>query len=446
MRYGALILLGGMVALLYGCGGATQNLASTGGQSAPHISGQAFAQDLAAAPEATATEIDYRGWKALQLSNGLVTVIAVPAAGGRILSYQLGKLEYLYSDPSLTAKSPGAPDYGGDRMAPVSPDKAALDAAAPGLNGKWIGSITTARGILAEIQMTSPDDKGTGLRLTRTVRLYAGGTHLQVSDTLQNLGEKPVKWSVGSATQALSVAGSKSPQGEVQAFLPAVSTTQHAEGFWSLGGAKDLATLLKGSDKLVQVAYRGQAGQVAVRDAAGWLALTNAVEQNALVRRFPANDLNEYPGDASAEVVATEYAAGKAGGLTLISRGPLQEVAPGKDLTFAQDWYATMATGPITGATEIAALSKPLTLQPQGTKLRLQGQLGVFAAGNLVITLLDASGQPVGTSITVPARPDQAVVVDQTLPGGTAASVKLAMETDRGTPLGEIASLSTAPQ
>jgi hypothetical protein len=436
-----LLILGVAVLVLAGCGGATQSPMSPSDQGQPHISGQAFPQALAAAPEAVAEAADFHGWKALRLSNGLVTVIAVPAAGGRILSYQLGKHEFLWADASLYGKTlTGATDCGGDRPLPVSDDKTATTAAASGLNAPWTGTVTTARGILAEVTLVSPADKASGLQITRVLRLDAGSTHLQVADTLKNLSDKPVKWSPGTATDAIGAPGGKSPQGQVRAYLPVAAATDHPQGFWSLDGT-GLGTLLAGGP--VEVTYHGQAGSLAVNDTAGWLALSDATDDSVYARRFTVHTDEDYPGGATAQVAASTYASGAGGYLTLISRGPLQAIAAGSETTFSQDWYATTAPAPIMDTSEMAAINQPLTLKPQGGQVLLQGRLGVFAPGSVLISLLDASGQPVGTPITVAAAPDKALAVDQVLTVVGASTVKLALQNDRGTPLGEIAELPT---
>jgi hypothetical protein len=289
--------------------------------------------------------------------------------------------------------------------------------------------------------MVSPEDQAAGVQLTRTLRLYAGTTHLQVAESLRNTGDKPAKWSLGSASAVQSVTGSKPPSGEVQAYIPAATgLSAHPEGFWSLSGDKDLAQVLPGGERQVQVAYQGKAGAVAVRNTAGWLAVTDTVNQRTYVRRFQVNELHDYPGGAMVEVVAGEYAGGR-GGLKLLSRGPLQEVAPGRQVTFVQDWFATMAPGPIRGVTDLAALTQPLELKPESDKLRLQGKLGVFAAGNLLITLLDASGQSVGTPISLAVTPSKVLEVNQELRASGASTVRLAMESERGTPLGQVVEL-----
>jgi len=195
------------VLALAGCGGgATPRAVHSSQPQEPHIGGAAFRQPLQPQTEAQAEEFDFHGWQALRLSNGLVTVVAVPAAGGRILSYQLGDHEYLWQNPDLLGKTFPPPqteeerawhNFGGDKVwpapqadwgGPPDPLGTALDGA------EWSGEIVTAEGVYAEIQMVSPkDEQVVGLQATRKVRLYAGSTRLQVTDSFKNVSDRPIE-------------------------------------------------------------------------------------------------------------------------------------------------------------------------------------------------------------------------------------------------------------
>ena len=47
---------------------------------------------------------NFRGWSAAYLKNDLITLIAVPDIGGRIMAYDLGSYPYLYVDRNLAGK------------------------------------------------------------------------------------------------------------------------------------------------------------------------------------------------------------------------------------------------------------------------------------------------------------------------------------------------------
>ena len=43
-------------------------------------------------------QINFRGWNAYEIGNGLIRLVAVPDIGGRIMAYDLGPYAYLYVD------------------------------------------------------------------------------------------------------------------------------------------------------------------------------------------------------------------------------------------------------------------------------------------------------------------------------------------------------------
>ncbi len=468
----ALAMIGAPVALA-GCGSATPGgLVTSRERSEPRIMGEAFPQPLQATSEAQAQEIDYRGQRALQLSNGLVTVVALPGAEGRIVSYRLGAFEYLHTSSATAAEqqqnggrtteggevvrviesgaSPPAPLLAGEGSealprpagegAAVPPGTSAGGTPAPLTTGAWKGEVLTARGIYAEVELLGPEDKQVGLRLTRLLRLYAGSTRLQVTDTLENTGKQPLKCALETVTQLVGAPDKVAPSGQVRLYLPLTPTREHREGFWSRLNEGDTSQFATGGlGRLLEVAYKGKAGEVAANVRSGWLGYAESSGGHALVRRFIASPTGEYAEGAPVRVRTTEAKAGEAW-VELLTASATEEIKAGGVLVLAQDWYATVLPGPIVEASETAAIGEALTLKPEGEGLRLRGRLGVFAPGKVVITLLDASGQRLGEPIAIKATPSAAVVIDQAISGvAGAAAVRLALENASGTPMGDIA-------
>ena len=57
---------------------------------------------------------DFRGWEAVYLRNGFITLVAVPDIGGRVMAYNLGDYPYLFVDPDLAGKLFTAEENQGD--------------------------------------------------------------------------------------------------------------------------------------------------------------------------------------------------------------------------------------------------------------------------------------------------------------------------------------------
>ncbi len=429
--------------LLTGCGGATPGgLASTGNRSEPRIQGEAFPQPLAASAEARAEETDFRSRRALRLSNGLVTVVALPSASGRLVSLRLGEFEYLRTDlaPTAPPSEQAATDSGGDLATPVAeakPDES------PSLSAAWKGEILTARGIYAEVKLTSPEPRPAGLQLSRTLRLYAGSTRLTVTDTLTNSSDQPARWSLQTTTRLTGLIGTGAPRGQVRLYAPLAPAPDHPEGFWPLEKESDTSQFsAPAQHRLLEVTYNGLPGQVALGPGSGWLAYTENGGNHALVRRLQVSTTGDYPNGAPTRLRLAPAEQGVAY-VELLTAAPYQDLRPTASLTLTQDWYATVVPGPVVDTSDQAAICEPLVLKSPGEGFRLTGRLGVFAPGTLLLSPINAAGQTLGVPLRLPVTPGEPVVLDQSLPARPGlAGVQLALENPAGTPLAALASVS----
>ena len=176
----------GIAGILVGCGSGVDSVQPPR-RDTPGInsySPTAGGTQVVAAETATASELDYQGWKALRMQNGLVEVVCVPAIGGRIMSYSMAGHNALWNNPEEYGKTYPAAKSEADRKlhnfggykawpAPQSEWKGPPDPVGSPLEGApWEGKITNASGVYSEITMVSPADNGvTGLQMTRRVRL-----------------------------------------------------------------------------------------------------------------------------------------------------------------------------------------------------------------------------------------------------------------------------------
>ena len=93
---------------------------TSGAQQPANSSANTFAAHL--------DNIDYRGWHAIRLSNGLISLIIVPQIGGRAIQLKLGDQELFFVNPAFAGKvlteadenpSTGQWNYGGDKVWPA---------------------------------------------------------------------------------------------------------------------------------------------------------------------------------------------------------------------------------------------------------------------------------------------------------------------------------------
>ena len=456
MRIAVVLLAAAVVA---GCGAGPSSSRQTSRQQ-PTIRGTSFPQQLEPASQVSVYEDDYHGWPALFMKNGLVTVVAVPAIGGRIMEYKLGSHPFLWVNEAEFGKTYDPPEteedrqwhnYGGYKVwpapqkqwdGPPDPLGSRLD------GGKWTGKITAQGGEIGEIELvSSADEDVTGLQITRRIQMFAGTTKVVVTDIFKNVSAEAITWSICGITQVPgSLSSSKKFSEEARIYFPLNPDSRAPKGFWYLlKGTSDQFELLD-NGKLMQVSYGFEASKIGADVADGWMAYVDDIHQYAFVQRFEERSLSEYP-DQGANVEV--YTSGE--DFAYMEMGTLSQLytlQPGETKSYSQQWYATSLAGPVRDTTELAAIREPLQLEDTAEGLQLTGELGIFAPGTLEINLTDDAGRTVGEPVaTVTVSPAQTVVLDQIVTAQAEASaLALRLVNDHGTLLGEVASVPLATQ
>jgi len=453
----AVVLLA--AAVVAGCGAGPSSSRQTSRQQ-PTIRGTSFPQQLEPSDQVSVYEDDYHGWSALFMKNGLVTLVAVPAIGGRIMEYKLGSHPFLWVNDAEFGKTYDPPEteeerqwhnYGGYKVwpapqkrwdGPPDPLGSALD------GGKWTGKITAHGGQIGEIELVSPADEDvTGLQITRRIQMSAGGTQVVVTDIFKNVSDKAIEWSIWGVTQVPgSLSSTEKFSEEAHICFPLNPDSRAPKGFWYLlKGTSDQFELLD-DGKLMQVSYGFETSKIGADVADGWMAYVDDIHQYAFVQRFEPYSLGAYP-DQGANVEV--YTSGKDFAyMEMETLSQLYTLQPSETKSYSQQWYATSLAGPIREATELAAIREPLQLKDTAEGLQLTGELGIFAPGTLEINLTDDAGKTVGEPVaTVTVSPAETVVLDRIVtPQPQTTAVTLRLVNDRGTPLGQVASVSLATQ
>lgn len=277
--------------------------------------------------------------------------------------------------------------------------------------------------------------------------MFAGTTKVVVTDIFKNVSDEAITWSIRGITQvAGSLSSSEKFSEEARIYFPLNPDSRAPEGFWYLlKGTSDQFELLD-DGKLMQVSYGFETSRIGADVADGWMAYVDDIHQYAFVQRFEERSLSEYPDQGANVEVHTsgeDFAYMK-----MVTLSQLYTLQPGETRSYSQQWYATSLPGPVRETTELAAIREPLELESIEGGLRLTSELGIFAPGTLEINLIDDAGRTVGEPLaTVTVSPAQTVILDQTVTAQLEASaLALRLVNDRGTPLGEVASVSLGAQ
>jgi hypothetical protein len=412
----------------------------------------------------------YRGWDSQRLSNGLIELQIVPEIGGRVVQYKLGEMEFLWVNSQLAGKLPPpggvGPDgawlnYGGDKLWPA-PQGWDNDQQWPGPPDAVLDGLPYAVDILgpeASIRLTSGKDSLSGVRFSRTIRIFPGSTRVRFEATMTNVDTKPRRWGIWAHTQLDAArADGQGYNSQMSAWCPLNPQSHFAKGYGVIFGADDNPSFQVDRERgLLHVSYRYQVGKIGVDSPAGWVATVDAASGAAFVQRFVFEPGKEYPDGASVEFWHNGVGKIRAYNKELIMPddpvenpfvfesevlSPLARLLPGETYTWHYDWYAANLGGdwPVVDCSDAGIVSERLQANLAGGQVNVRGRFGVFAPAAARLIFLGAEG----SHLYVWDRPERAtplkpLVLQTTLqaPDG-AVAVELVLLAADGRILGQL--------
>src|SRR5581483_12050007 len=153
--------------------------------------------------------IEYKGWKAQQLSNHWLQLVVVPENGGRLMQVTFAGHSYLFVNPKLAGKyfPPSSKEwfnYGGDKIW-LLPEGTEDEQHWAGNSDVLDDSPFTFRKISegqhCEVELTSPADSQTGVQISRAIRLDADSTRIAFHVSMKNVTGHTLDWSMQSVSQ-----------------------------------------------------------------------------------------------------------------------------------------------------------------------------------------------------------------------------------------------------
>lgn len=294
-------------------------------------------------------------WELIYLSNGVIELCVAPEIGGRIIQLWFGDQELFYVNPRHLGRAyppeennlrTGWKNYGGSKVWPA-PQGWSGDGQWPGppdpvLDGGPYGCevIEDSSGAVALLLRSAPDPR-TGVVLSREIRIIRGESIVRIRHKMQNLAERPVKWSIWQVTQQLTTTATT-------IIVPSTSWRQiygdvpytHVEPDISAG--------------LLRIRYRNRVAKLGVKPEAGWLMTHDLSRSLALVETFPLFPDLPYPDDAPIEIWVNgdgtytlptgrvDVSADSNGCDQYVETevlSPLIELLPGQSYTFEIQWH-----------------------------------------------------------------------------------------------------------
>ena len=410
----------------------------------------------------TLSRVQYAGWNAFRLANGIVQLYVVPELGGRIIQLRFGSHEFFYVNarhrgrvylPEENCLGAGWKDYGGSKVWPA-PQGWDSDNLWPGppdpvLDGGSYSSRIEEGSESAAVYLESPPDEYTGLTFSREIRLFENSSIVRIVHQMRNTSLRPVRWAIWQVTQQaahhpLIISAPAKRYRQVFGDEPFDHIeVDAARGFWKLE-------------------YRNQVAKFAVEAEHGWLIALRPEAQVAMVERFPLFPSLPYPDGAPLEIWVNG-----SGTFTIhndrIRMGnspdscdpfieteilsPFADLDPGQQYTFPVTWQCTVVSGQaVTGVNSCALVSHPLAVKPEGGHFRIIGVFGLFQCGSLEVVTLDRSGRSLATKAFGDFTPLELCRVDQVVRNQPdLGRVSIRLRAAAGGLLGTVAEASFSP-
>jgi hypothetical protein len=418
--------------------------------------------------------VDYKGWKAQQLSNRWVQLILVPQNGGRLMQVSFAGHSYLFVNPTYAGKylPPTTSrwfNYGGDKiwLLPEGNDD----------EQHWVGNSDVlddgpfvfrklSEGKECEIELTGPADPQTGIQFSRTIRLDADSPRIRFHASMQNVTGHTVEWSMQSVSQydtaeasAPAPADSSSTQSgsrmasrinhDFWTFTPANPSSAYLNRYHVRFGPAENSSASVRDDGLFAVHYVHMAAELWLDSTAGWLAVVDGATRYAMVERFQYEEGRSYPGKASVifwtngpemrlshDGVPSLSADSDASPIYLEAEinSPMCRLRPGESCVLDTEWFPTRAGSEFHGVTDAGIVVQPLKALPvENGKIKLSGSYGVFFSGSLVAHFYDEHGSSLGPRNIAKVNPAEPVLLDtEIVPPGKPARVSLHLEDENG--------------
>ncbi|MDR3676414.1 MAG: DUF4380 domain-containing protein [Acidobacteriota bacterium] len=409
-------------------------------------------------------KVNFEGWAAYELANGVVQLFVVPEIGGRIIQIRLGDQPFLYVNSNLRGKvvppsqlGPEAEwmNYGGSKVWPA-PQGWTSDEEWPGPPDLILDGSPFECRIVEEspesvaIHLTSPHDEYTGVTLSREIRILRGSSDVQISHTMKNTSRRPVRWSIWQVTQ-------HDAHPDLAVFLPA--TTCH-----KVYGEQHYPGLaIDPQRRLLRLQFADVVAKFVMNPEAGWLATLDTRRRTVLAETFQLFPGVPYPDNASAEfwingrgsfmihgdhVDSSDAPAGPDPFLESEILSPMADLQPGQEYSFGIRWHcARIEAQEIVRVNHCAAVATPLCVNRRGEELRATGSFGIFQNGMLELISLLRNGTvhavlPLGT-----VSPTEPCIVNSTLIDAPAlARVSLRLKASDGAILGTVDEANVAPR
>lgn len=413
-------------------------------------------------PICTIEQASFRGWQAVYMRNGIVSLVVVPDIGGRVMAYDLDSYPFFFIDPDLAGKlfsfeenqgdgTMGSwKNYGGDKTWPApqgwenntqwhGPPDPILD------SGRYTIQTIRCQNHAAMLRLNSPPDSRTGLQITRQITLQQGGSRVILDLSFTNISKRQIRWSIWNVTQLraehINPDGSKSPEHACAVTAPLNPQSRFPRGFYVMAGDENNPQWGIDEEKQLFIGrYMWEIGKVGIDSPKGWIAFSNSDQGYSYAEQFTYFPEKEYP-DQGVTVECWTTGRGQVANLNYENSqiylmetevlSPLYTFKPGETRSFQIIWGVCRCNGLVVDVNKAGCVHKNLEAKTTRDGVELSGSFGVFSCGSLQLVWQDAHGKPLGVDVLQKVSPLEAVELKQIFnPPPEAARLELNVLTD----------------
>jgi hypothetical protein len=365
--------------------------------------------------------IDFRGWRAQQLTNEWVKLTIVPQLGGRLMQVAFGGHSYLFVNPRYAGKyfppSEGAAkgrwfNYGGDKIWPLpegSEDEQHWAGASDALDDGEYSFQILSQGAACSAHLEGPADATTGLQYSRDISIGSDSPEISFHAVMKNATGHPIQWSMQSVSQydTADPRDAKDFNHDFWGFTPANPRSAYLLSYHVRTGlADDPSYAVK--DGLFTLHWMDLQNEVWIDSPGDWVAVVDGATRYAMVERFSYVKGAEYPGEASVIFYKNgppperKKKVGEAANppdpddalfyMEAELNSPLVRLEPG--FTYAMDtkWFPSRMGDEFKTVADAGLIGEALHASATETGVLLSGSFGVFFSGTLVAHLYGEHG------------------------------------------------------